>query len=229
MNGNLNKTLALKIIYTLGILILIQTGLFAQNSFENELFSAKLALKNRIEIGLSNDQIASIQEIYTTHITEFEIMRFELDAQLIELDKIMKVTEVDEERATVQLQKVLRLEEQLKRIRLLMLIRIKNTLSSDQQAKLKNLRTEGDVDSFLMKAPVSNNQSVIFQLKDIQGNGTEPLFIVKTKNREREVSQAYVQTLSMSDIQSINIIIDAAAVEKYGSKGKNGIVYIELK
>lgn len=229
MNGKSNTYFTLKTILIIGVLLFLKAGAFAQNSFENELYSAKLALKNRIEIGLSEDQIASIQEIYTTHIAEFEIMRFDLDAELVELDKIMRVEKVDENKATAQLQKVLRLEEQLKRVRLLMLIRIKNTLSSNQQEQLKELRTEGDVDSFLMKAPINKNQSVIFQLQDIQGKGPEPLFIIKTKDGEREVSQAYVQTLSTSDILSLSVIKDAAAIQKYGNKGKNGVVYIELK
>ncbi len=229
MNGKLNISLVTRIIFAVGILLFLNSGVLAQNSFENGLFSAKLALKNRIEIDLSEEQIASIQEIYTSHIAEFEIMRFDLDAQLVELDKIMKSEKVDENKATAQLQKVLRLEEQLKRVRLLMLIRIKNTLSSNQQAQLKELRTENDVDGFLMKAPINKNQSAIFQLADIQGNGSEPLFIIKTKSGEREVSLAYVQTLNMSDILSISIIKDAVATEKYGPKGKNGVVFLELK
>lgn len=204
-------------------------SIYAQNSFEDELFSTKLALKYRIEIGLTEQQIADIQEIYSAHITEFEIMRFDLDAELQALDIIMKKERVDEKEATEKLQTVLRLEENLKRVRLLMLVRIKNTLTSGQQEKLKELRTENDIDGFLMTTPINNNQKVTLQLRAIQGGGPQPLYVVKTPTGDREVSRAFINSLDTSEIQSIQIIKDEAAKRKFGDKGKNGVVYFEIK
>jgi hypothetical protein len=204
------------------------SAIYAQNSFENELFSAKVALKYRTEIGLSMDQVASIQEIYTSHITEFEIMRFDLEAELSALDNIIGVSAVNEEAAISQLQKVLRLEENLKKVRLMMLVRIKNVMDKEQQEKLKMYRTENDVDGFLMTTPINSSQKVTLQLNGIIGN-LQPLFILKTAEEEKEVTRTMIQNLNTSEIESINVIKGEAAIEQFGEKGKNGVVYIEMK
>ncbi len=229
MNGKYSSLKALKP-FIAGFLIFISSSsVYAQNSFEEELFSAKTALKYRIEIGLSEQQIANIQEIYSAHITEFEIMRFDLDAELQALDKIMAKDRVDEKEATDKLQTVLRLEENLKRVRLLMLVRIKNTLNSSQQERLKELRTENDIDGFLMTAPINNNQKFTLQLRGIQGSGPQPLYVLKTSSGDKEVSRSFISSLDTSDIESIKIIKDEAAIRMFGNKGKNGVVYLEIK
>lgn len=228
MNGKKQNTKRMKTYISLIVALLTFSTASAQNSFEDELFSAKTALKYRAEISLSEDQIASIQDIYSAHIAEFEIMRFDLDAELVALDRLISVFSVDEEKAVEQMLKVLRLEESLKRVRLLMLIRIKNVMNAEQQARLKELRTENDIDGFLMSAPINNSQKVTLQLRGVLGN-LEPLYILKNSEGEREVSRTFIQNLDASEVETINVIKGEAARQRFGERGKNGVVYIEIK
>lgn len=219
----------MKTILSIFIVFIFGSVAWAQNSFQQELFSAQLALKYRAEIGLSEQQMSLIQDTYKVHITEFEIMRFDLDAELVALDKIMNADKVDEEKAVAQMQKVLQLEERLKRVRLLMLIRIKNALTKDQQERLKELRTENDIDGFLMTTPINDKQKVTFQLRGNIPGAPQPLYILQSKGEEREVSKAYMQSIDMSDIESITILKGQSATGKYGNKGENGVVFITVK
>ena len=52
-----------------------------------------------------------------------------------------------------------------------------------------------------------------------------PLYIVG----EKEVSQEFIRELNPDDIDSITVLKDKSAIEKYGEKGKNGVIEIKLK
>ncbi|PVH23947.1 hypothetical protein [Sphingobacterium corticibacter] len=53
----------------------------------------------------------------------------------------------------------------------------------------------------------------------------KPLFILDGK----EVSEAAMQSIKPDDVDSINVIKDKNATDKYGEKGKNGVIEIFLK
>lgn len=53
----------------------------------------------------------------------------------------------------------------------------------------------------------------------------KPLFIVEGK----EVTEEYLNSIKPEDVESINILKDKSAIEKYGDKGKNGVIEIFLK
>ncbi len=52
-----------------------------------------------------------------------------------------------------------------------------------------------------------------------------PLYIVESK----EVNEAFIRDLKPEDVDSITVLKDKSAVEKYGDKGKNGVIEIKLK
>ena len=60
-------------------------------------------------------------------------------------------------------------------------------------------------------------------IKDI--NTIIPLYIIDGK----EVSEEEFSKLNVEDIESCSVLKDAAAIEKYAEKGKNGVVIITLK
>ncbi|HEY1022489.1 MAG TPA: TonB-dependent receptor plug domain-containing protein, partial [Flavisolibacter sp.] len=53
----------------------------------------------------------------------------------------------------------------------------------------------------------------------------QPLYILDGK----EISKDEMSRINPTDIQAINVIKDATATEKYGEKGKNGVIEITLK
>ena len=56
-------------------------------------------------------------------------------------------------------------------------------------------------------------------------NEQNPLFILEGK----EVTEASIKDLKPEDVESINVIKDQNAINKYGAKGKNGVIEIFLK
>lgn len=56
-------------------------------------------------------------------------------------------------------------------------------------------------------------------------SGERPLFILN----EKEISYEEMQKIDPNTIQSINVFKDKKAIEKYGDKGKNGVVVITIK
>jgi hypothetical protein len=57
----------------------------------------------------------------------------------------------------------------------------------------------------------------------------QPLYILKEGKKEKEVSFAYVKKHKYSEITTVYVLKDEAAREKYGKKGKNGVVVFEIK
>ncbi len=53
----------------------------------------------------------------------------------------------------------------------------------------------------------------------------KPLYIVN----EKEVNEEFIRELKAEDVDSINVLKDKSAIEKYGEKGKNGVIEIKLK
>jgi len=52
-----------------------------------------------------------------------------------------------------------------------------------------------------------------------------PLYIVDTK----EVTEEYIRVLKPEDVETVTVLKDKSAIEKYGEKGKNGVIEIKLK
>ncbi len=63
-----------------------------------------------------------------------------------------------------------------------------------------------------------------FQQKS-QNEKPNPLYIVEGK----EVTEEYIRDLKPEDVDSITVLKDKSAIEKYGEKGKNGVIEIKLK
>ena len=53
----------------------------------------------------------------------------------------------------------------------------------------------------------------------------QPLYIVDGK----EVTEKIIAEIKPDDVDSINVLKEVSATEKYGEKGKNGVIEIFLK
>ena len=200
---------------------------FAQDAFQEELFSADVALKYRSEIGLSSEQVDAIKKIHTDHITEFNSIKWDLDAELVALNKLLRSARVDKKATMAQMEKVITLEDELKRIRLGMLISIKNELKESQQKQLKTLRTSSDMRGMNLITPINENPRVLLKVDGAKTQGDQPLYIIKDKNGERRVTQ--IDHIDPNTIESVNVLKGETATTIYGKDGKNGVVIIQLK
>ena len=65
---------------------------------------------------------------------------------------------------------------------------------------------------------------------DMDGeDGNYPLFILRQWNEEKEITKAEFDQISQGRIQSIEVLKDDVAKEKYGDKAANGVIVVTMK
>lgn len=111
-----------------------------EDAFGEALFAPDLVMQHARNIGLTADQriaiTAIIQELQGKAVARQLQMVEEVQATIEDL----KQTRVNEASAIASTRRVLALEQDVKIVQLQMLIRIKNTLTAEQQTRLRELR-----------------------------------------------------------------------------------------
>jgi Spy/CpxP family protein refolding chaperone len=108
--------------------------------FAGNLFPPEVVMQHRHEIGLTDEQKAAIREEAIKASTRFNELQFQMQDEMEAMATLMKGATVDEQKALAQLDKVLNIEREVKRTQIGLSIRIKNKLTSEQQAKLHELQ-----------------------------------------------------------------------------------------
>jgi hypothetical protein len=57
----------------------------------------------------------------------------------------------------------------------------------------------------------------------------EPLFVISRGGIKKEISTDEMGKLSITQIASVELLLDSDSVKEYGEKGKNGVMIICLK
>ncbi len=211
------------------LLLAISLSISAQDVFKKELFSTDLVMKYRSEINLSDAQADQIKKAHSGQIESFNNTKWDLDNALHKLDKQLAATNVNEKEALAQMEKVLQLEETLKRMRLGLMIKIKNVLSADQQATLKNLRTDADMNKPTFHiSSINDHPRMVLKINGDKEGGIQPLYVLFNKKGEETIISS-IEKISPDDIESVNVLKDEAAITAYGTKGKNGVIIIKMK
>ena len=104
------------------------------------LFAPELVMKFRQEIDLDDNQSRAIKEAIQKAQTKFLDLQWDMQSEQQKLVQLLKAQRVDEGAALSQVDRLLNQEHEIKKAQLSLLIRIKNVLSSAQQAKLNELR-----------------------------------------------------------------------------------------
>jgi Spy/CpxP family protein refolding chaperone len=114
----------------------------AQEHMEDYVFPPEVVMQYRKQIGLDDKQ----RDVITQTIREFQREHLELEwdlqDQTQQLHQIMGATRVDETAALEQVERLMTAEGRMKRAHFRMLIRIKNSLTEEQQAKLREIVAE---------------------------------------------------------------------------------------
>jgi len=209
------------------LIILLSAGYLsgAQDVFQTELYSADLVLKYRNKIGLSDQQTKIIRKIYNTNIADYNALKWDLDAEMVNMNTLLTKKEVDSAASIDQLHKILALESALKLERLSILLGIKKQLTESQQVKLKEYSPEKP---FNFITPISENPRVVLKVDgpEIKGN---PILYVIDKKGKRKVSSEEMSSINPNDIEAIEVFKGASAIKLYGEEGKKGVVIIKLK
>jgi hypothetical protein len=217
----------------LAILMILCSGItYAQDTFDDVLFSANMVFQNSFSISLTDQQAERIKKIHSQNSSEFRKMKWDLDEATVKLRQMLKETKVNAEAVSRQLNIILELENSLKKRQLLTLVAIKNELTAAQQKELQELRGVSN-----MSIPFSHgrgnktgtepNANPNVKLSLSADSSNSPLMLLSTKDGMVTIED--IAKINPDDIQSLEVIKDKFLLEKYGEKAKNGVVIITLK
>ncbi len=127
-----------------GLLLCMDTVGYAQQSapdlIAENLFPPELIMQHQQALGLSDEQ----KQYFKTQIREIQKLlteaQWRLEDGVEKLAATLKADKLDEPRVLGQLEKLLLNESDVKRLQMTLLIRLKNKLTPEQQAKLMALR-----------------------------------------------------------------------------------------
>lgn len=106
------------------------------------LFPPDLVLSNQKAIGLDEEQKNFVRAEVMKAQTRFTELQFQLQDAMETLVGLLKQNRVDEAQVLAQLDKVLSAEREVKRTQIALMVRIKNKLTEEQQARLRQLRNK---------------------------------------------------------------------------------------
>ena len=104
------------------------------------LFPPELVMQYQQAIGLSEEQRESIKAEIQKAQARFTDLQWQLQSEVETMASLLKAPRADEQQTLAQLDKILGLERELKRAQFTLVVRIKNILSPEQQARLRELK-----------------------------------------------------------------------------------------
>lgn len=227
-----------------------------QDLFQRNLYSADKVMEMREELELTDAQVANIKKAYSKNAGEFSTVKWDLDEASVKLKNLINLPKIDQVAVQKQMDAVLKLENQLKKMQLDNLVAIKNELTEEQQKKLQSspnvvLGRVSSVQSTSGVQGIKFGQSGISQTKVIgypaatsvsgvssvgpgvsvyvagsDQNGT-PLYYIDSKSGMKQVTT--FDDIDPKDIQSMEVLKGEKAIEKFGQKAKNGVIIIKMK
>jgi Spy/CpxP family protein refolding chaperone len=129
---------------SLALLTLLPLSLTAQEpepEFARHLFPPELVMQHQQSIRLTEEQRTSI----TQSIRELQLkvveLQWKMQDEAQKLNELVERSRVDEAQTLAQVDRVLGIEREIKRAHMALLVRIKNTLTSEQQSALTAVRS----------------------------------------------------------------------------------------
>ena len=116
-----------------------QPGDFIGGNF----FPPELVMQNQKAIGLTKDQQTAIVTEMQKTVARFTELQWQQSAEGETMASLINKERVDEKEALAQLDKLLAIEDEIKRLNVTMLIKVKNVLTPEQQERLRDLRRQG--------------------------------------------------------------------------------------
>jgi Spy/CpxP family protein refolding chaperone len=115
----------------------------AGDPFARYLFPPELIMANQRAINLTDAQRNSLQQAMADAQGKFIGLQFKMSSEVEKLQSLLQPASVDEAKVLDQVDRVLSVEREVKRAQLSLMIRIKNLLTEQQQARLGVLRRQG--------------------------------------------------------------------------------------
>ena len=106
------------------------------------MFPPELIMGHARELGLTDEQKTFMRSEIQKTTASFQDLQWKLQDQMELLHETMKAATVNEQQALTQLDKVLDIEREIKRLHIGLAIRLKNRLTPEQQEQLQKMRAE---------------------------------------------------------------------------------------
>jgi len=107
-----------------------------------QFFPPDLVMQYQQAIGLNEEQKNSIKAEVQKAQARFTELQWQLQSEVETMLSLAKEPRVSEQQALAQLDKILPLEREIKRTQIALVARIKNSLTPEQQARLRELRSK---------------------------------------------------------------------------------------
>jgi len=111
-----------------------------QDPIAQSFFAPELVMQHQDAIGLSEEQKTHLKSEIREAQLKFTEWQWKLQDEREKLVGLIKQPHIEEKDALAQLEKVLAIEREIKRLQITMLVHIKNNLTPEQQAKLAEIR-----------------------------------------------------------------------------------------
>lgn len=112
----------------------------APDDFGRNFFPPELVMQHQSEIGLQDPQRAALASAIQQAQSKFTDVQWKLSAEGEKMGRLLQPAQVDETQVLEEVDRILALEREMKRTQISLMVRIKNTLTAAQQAKLAEIR-----------------------------------------------------------------------------------------
>lgn len=206
-----------------------------------KIYSTDNLMERKDDIALSEAQVGKIKKLHSENASSFAILKLDLDDATSKLKKMLEQPKLDQAAVSRQMDEVLGLENQMKKIQLKTLVSIKNELSLEQITKLEEKRmllVGKTAPSSMSQVQVisSSGTSAATSVStttspkiavSVAANGAQPLYFIETKSGLKKVES--LDNIDPKNIESMSVFKGEQAIEKYGKEGENGVIVIKLK
>jgi Spy/CpxP family protein refolding chaperone len=154
----------------------------AHDPFAGAFFPPELVLMARDRIGLSPEQLEALQSIAGKMKARSEELRAQLEKETVALATLVRADRIDEKTLHLQLDKALDLEREVKHLHMGGAASIKNLLTVEQQAKLREI-AQGGIEQLgedTKKRLMEKVERVKEAVQQRAGSGSDPSEVLKT-------------------------------------------------
>jgi Spy/CpxP family protein refolding chaperone len=99
-----------------------------------------MVMQHQSELGLQDSQRTTITSAVQQAQAKLMDVQWKLSAEAEKMGRLLGGTQVDESQVLEEVDRILGLEREIKRAQISLMVRIKNTLTPAQQAKLAEIR-----------------------------------------------------------------------------------------
>lgn len=111
------------------------------NDWGRNFFPPELVMQHQGEIGLQEGQRTALTSALQQAQGKFMDLQWKLSAEGEKMARLLEGPRVDETQVLEEVDRILALEREIKRTQISLMVRIKNTLTAAQQAKLAEIRS----------------------------------------------------------------------------------------